>query len=62
MINFVFDYDKSRRVGIIKTDYLDNLREHFSVKDPVANIKKLRYGNFVSSRQYAITKTGRFKL
>lgn len=62
MITFIFDYDRSRNIGIIHSDYLDKLREHFSVKDPIANIKKLRYGNFVPSRKYAITQTGRFKL
>lgn len=62
MITFVFDYEKSRDMGIVKSDYLNNLREHFSVEDPIANIKKLKYGNFVPSRHYAITQAGRFKV
>lgn len=49
-------------MGIVQSDYLNNLREHFSVEDPIANIKKLRYGSFVPTRHYAITQGGRFKL
>ena len=49
-------------MGIVQSEYLDNLREHFSVEDPIANLKKLRYGCFVPSRHYAITPAGRFKL
>jgi len=49
-------------MGIVQSDYLDNLREHFSVKDPLAGLKKQRYGRFIPIRTYAITPGGRFKL
>lgn len=62
MIKFVFDYDASRKMGQVQSDYLDNLCEHFSIEDPIANIKKMRYGSFIPSRMYAITRAGRFKL
>lgn len=62
MIKFIFDYDKSKNLGIIQSDYLDNLREYFSIADPVANFKKIRYGRYMPSRIYAITQSGRFRV
>jgi len=49
-------------MGSVQSEYLDNLREHFSVEDPIAGIKKMRYGGFMPTRIYAITQSGRFKL
>jgi superfamily II DNA or RNA helicase len=49
-------------MGIVHSDYLENLREHFSAEDPAANMKRMRYGGYVSTRNYAITAAGRFKL
>jgi superfamily II DNA or RNA helicase len=62
MIKFIFDYDKGRNLAIVQTEYLDNLREHFSVEDPIAIIKRARYGGFAATRNYIITPAGRFKL
>ncbi len=52
-------WDHTRRLGILESDYLDNIREHFSVKDKNASIKKL-YTKWAPSRKYAITTAGRF--
>lgn len=49
-------------MGVIQSSYLNNIREHFSVEDPLANLKKLRYGKFVPTRRYIITPGGRFNV
>lgn len=63
MINFVFDWDPGRRLGIMQSSYLDNIREHFSVEDKQAMMAKYRTGNrWTNSRRYAITPAGRFAI
>ena len=61
------DYDPVKDRGIIKSDYLSNIREHFSVEDDKANIKKHMYRKFdrnryIPTRRYIITETGRFDM
>ena len=59
----VFDYDESRKLGILKSDALDYIRESFSQFDEQAAIKKRvsRYKH-IPSRLYCITKGGKFEL
>jgi len=62
MVQVTFDYDTSRKKGIIVSDYLPNIREHFSVEDK-QQVFKRRYaiGYRPQTRQYAITPQGRFE-
>jgi superfamily II DNA or RNA helicase len=62
MVNVTFDYDTSRKKGILVSDYLPNIREHFSVEDK-QQVFKRRYaiGYRPQTRQYAITPRGRFE-
>ena len=62
MVNVTIDYDTSRKKGIIVSDYLPNIREHFSVEDK-QQIFKRRYafGYRPQTRQYVITPQGRFE-
>lgn len=62
MVQVTFDYDSSRKKGIIVSDYLPNIREHFSVEDK-QQVFKRRYaiGYRPQTRQYAITPQGRFE-
>lgn len=53
-------YDKNKKMGIIESDFFDNIREHFSIKDPAAHVKKM-YSHYIPSRKYAITVAGRFE-
>lgn len=63
---FIFiDLDKAKDKGIIKSDFLDNIREHFSEEDEKAGLKKHLFksrARFFSSRKYVITQQGRFDL
>ena len=36
----IIDYDSGRKKGILITDYLSNIREHFSVEDKNQNFKR----------------------
>lgn len=62
MVNVTFDYDTSRKKGIIVSDYLPNIREHFSVEDK-QQVFKRRYaiGYRPQTRLYCITPQGRFE-
>lgn len=59
----VFDYDPKRNLGLIKSDFLGNIREAFSEFDAQASIKK-RKTNFrhIPTRKYCITKGGKFHI
>lgn len=54
-----FDWDKSKRQGILSGDHFDDIREYFSVKNAAAKFARFR-GRYMPARQYAITPTGRF--
>lgn len=59
----LIDYDKSRDCGIIKSDFLSNIREHFSIKDDKAGLKKHLFKlKFLPTRLYIITEQGRFEM
>jgi len=62
MISVTIDYDTGRRKGIIESDYLDNIREHFSVADKNQRFKKkYAVGYSMPTRIYSITPQGRFE-
>ena len=58
-----FEYDESRDMGVIRSDFLENIRTHFSEFDPQAKIKKLKSNyRHIPSRRFCITKGGKFHL
>ena len=61
-MQITFDYDSTRKKGIIVSDYLPNIREYFSVEDK-QQVFKRRYavGYRPQTRLYAITPQGRFE-
>lgn len=52
-----FLWDDSRRMGAIRSECLDDIKEAFSVANPDARFAR---SPFVPARKYAITPTGRF--
>lgn len=54
-----FSLDKNSKYAVMQGDLLDEIREHFSVKNDAAPYTK-RFNRFVPTRYYAITPTGRF--
>ncbi|NBO99117.1 MAG: DEAD/DEAH box helicase [Proteobacteria bacterium] len=53
-----FDLDKSKKYGTITGDHINDIREHFSVKNEGARFARMR-GRFIPARTYAITPGGR---
>ena len=53
-----FDLDKNKTTGVLAGDHLNDVREHFSVKNEGARFARMR-GRFIPSRTYAITPAGR---
>lgn len=53
-------FDNKKKQGILSGELLNEIREHFSVKNESANFMR-RYGRFIPQRTYAITPTGRFE-
>ena len=51
-----FQYDPKRKEVKIVSDFLANIKEHFSVKNPGAHFN--RYARFIPQRIYAITASG----
>ena len=51
-----FNYDPKRKEVKIVSDYLSNIKEHFSVKNAAARFN--RYQRFLPQRIYAITNSG----
>ena len=51
-----FEYDLKRKEVKIFSDYLNNIKERFSVKNPGARFN--RYSRFMPQRIYAITPQG----
>ena len=54
-----FDWDPSKRQGIISGDYFDNIREHFSAENQSAKFNRYRH-RWIPARKYVITPAGRF--
>jgi len=52
-------YDAKKGVGLLVSDRLEEIREHFSIKNEAAKFIR-GYGRFAPQRTYAITATGRF--
>jgi len=48
--------------GYIACNYLDNIREHFSVENPIAKFSKFKKNKFISKRLYSITPSGKFNI
>lgn len=62
MLEVVIDYDKGRKKGILTTEYLANIREHFSIEDKNQAFKRrFAVGYRPKTRLYAITPQGRFE-
>lgn len=62
MLDVTIDYDSGRKKGILITEYLANIREHFSVEDKNQVFKRrFAVGYRPTARQYAITPQGRFE-
>jgi superfamily II DNA or RNA helicase len=62
MLKFVFDVKKNKK-GVIISENLDMLREHFSVENKGANIARYRkYRKISSLRKYIITPSGQFNI
>lgn len=51
-----FKYDQKRKEVKIESDYFNNIREAFSVKNPGARFN--RFARFIPQRMYAITQAG----
>jgi superfamily II DNA or RNA helicase len=62
MITLSIDYDSGRKKGILNTEYLSVIREHFSVEDKDQVFKKrFSVGYRPPTRKYVITPQGRFE-
>ena len=55
-MNIMFDYDTVSRKPKIVSEYLLQIREHFSVEDKALMFLKKRTGRNLPIRKYAITK------
>ena len=59
------DLDKTRDKGIIKSEFLANIREYFSEEDDKAGLKKNLFKDakrFIPTRKYVISEQGRFEI
>jgi len=62
VIKLTVDYDPGRKKGILVTDYLPVIREHFSVEDKDQAFKRrFSVGYRPPTRKYVITPQGRFE-
>lgn len=59
-MDVLFSYDKQKNVGVLETEYLENIKEHFSVK--VQKFGPARFNHFIPDRRYVITPKGQFEL
>ena len=62
MSSVIFDFDSVVRKPKIVSDYLDQIREHFSVEDKAMVFLRKRLGRNLPVRKYAITNKGHFDL
>lgn len=58
----LFDFDTVSRKPRIVSEYLDQIREHFSVEDKALVFMRRRHGRNMPVRKYAITNKGNFDL
>lgn len=62
MVKLTVDYDHGRKKGILITDYLSVIREHFSIEDKDQAFKRrFSVGYRPATRKYVITPQGRFE-
>ena len=57
----LFDFDTVARKPKIVSEYLDQIREHFSVEDKALLFLRRRTGRHMPVRKYAITNKGHFE-
>lgn len=62
MSKVILDWDPKYQIGIITSNFLDNIRARFSVMNPAKKILARKGFHFISDRLYAITETGRFEI
>jgi len=61
-VKIFIDYDSGRKKGVLQTEYLPAIREHFSVEDKDQVFKrKYSVGYRPPTRKYVITPQGRFE-
>lgn len=58
----LFDFDTVSRKPKIVSQFLEQIREHFSVEDKALVFMRRRYGRNMPVRKYAITNKGNFDL
>jgi hypothetical protein len=58
----LFDFDTVARKPRIVSEYLDQIREHFSIEDKALVFLRRRTGRNMPVRKYAITNKGHFDL
>ena len=58
----LFDFDTVSRKPKIISEFLDQIREHFSVEDKALVFMRKRYGHNMPVRKYAIANKGNFDL
>jgi superfamily II DNA or RNA helicase len=58
----LFDFDTVSRKPRIISEFLEQIREHFSVEDKAMVFMRRRYGKNMPVRKYAITNKGNFDL
>jgi superfamily II DNA or RNA helicase len=62
MTEIIVDYDQGRKRGVLITEYLPVIREHFSVEDKDQAFKRrFSVGYRPPTRKYVITPQGRFE-
>lgn len=62
MSSYIIDFDPKKRVGLIKGDNIDVIRDQFSVEDSNAKFLRRTRRVFIPTRKFAITPTGRFEI
>lgn len=62
MSSYIIDYDLKKRIGLLKTDNLDAVRQQFSVEDENAKFLRRTRNFFIPTQKFAITPTGRFEI
>ena len=58
--NIKFDWDSSRRIGLMSGTFFKEIRNMMSIPNDGAKFARFRTNQYVQQRLYAITPTGRF--
>ena len=59
-MDVLFTYDKIKRLATIQSEYLENIREHFSVKEQKFGLAK--FNPYAPDRKYVIAPKGQFEI